>query len=297
MVSAPCTVSVYRPIRRGVQATAAYVGESRPAVQAMFLLRFAATSALLRHPSLDSVLAGVGWVLTTASFYVLNGISDVFGDRANGSTRPLASGRLRRRTAWRLATISGGAGVVICFRVDVLCGALAAGLAALGVAYSVGPRLKAHALTAALTIGAGAGLTYLGGWAIRGPITLGQVAFAAALSAWVAAACSTKDFSDVEGDRLAGRRTLPAVFGLACASWIVSGASLAAALAVVAAAVVAHTAFLAVGLLALGAAALPVACRKARRGKNRDRRRLAYRVYMLTQYAVNGAMVLVGVAA
>lgn len=256
----------------------------------MFLLRFSSTSRLLVQPTLRCAAAGSGWLLITGAIYVLNGVSDIEGDRANNSVRPLASGALRLRHAVGASATAAAAGVLLCWWDSPLCGALAAGMALLGLAYSLGPTFKQHALSAAGTIGLGAGLTYAAGWSVRGDITLWNSVFAAGLSCWIAAASSTKDFSDIAGDELAGRRTLAVALGLQRAARIVAGISAVAVSAVVMASIWARIGMLPVLLLGVGTAVLALACNKAVRAHERSGRRVPYRVYMATQYALNGLM-------
>lgn len=273
-------------------ALSQFVAESRPVVQAVFLIRFAATSELLLHPLTRSLIVGLGWVLVTGAIYVMNGLSDLAGDRANGSERPLASGRLCARTAAVLCGLTGALGVGLCLLISLACGVLAGLMAVAGVAYSLGPKLKAHAVGAALTIGIGAGLTYLAGWAARGAIDLNRVGLGLALSCWVAAACSSKDFSDVHGDRLMGRRTLPVVLGARVAATVVSGLSALAVLLVLLTG--RELDLLVVGALGLGTLVLVASSRGIDVAQGRKVARRPYRVYMATQYATNGLMLVVG---
>lgn len=270
----------------------AFANESRPMVQLVFMLRFVAAASLFQHPRLMAAQAAVGWVLISAAFYVLNGISDVVGDRENGSTRPLAAGVLGVRAALSAAIGCGVVGVAVCFAASTACGDLSCALGALGVAYSVGPRLKSNAFTASLTIGTGAGLTYIAGWSVNGDASGGRIGFAVALSCWISAACATKDFSDVEGDRLTGRRTLATLLGVRVASRVVSLLSVMAAACLMTTAWLTNFEILPALVVVVGSWALPAAGSRAAVAAGRTSQRSAYRVYMATQYAVNGSMMM-----
>lgn len=268
--------------------------EARPPVQGVFLLRFAATSAVITHPALQPVLAALGWLLTTTASYILNGISDLDGDRMNGSHRPLASGRLGTTSASACVFLASAGGLVLCFIANRQCGWFALCMAILGASYSIGPRLKESATFASMVIGLGAGLTYLAGWSVRGNVTSGDIVLGSALSCWVCAACATKDFSDVDGDQLAGRRTFPTMFGLNRAARIVGATTAGASVIVVVVSAVERLDLPAAVVVLVGTAAFPLACRRAAAASTRSKRRVAYRLYMFIQYAMNGSMLLLG---
>jgi 4-hydroxybenzoate polyprenyltransferase len=74
--------------------------EARPAVQGIFLLRFLAGASFAGSLSAGEVVnfalwTGVAlWICATLSVYILNGVMAVEEDRINGSSRPVASGKL-----------------------------------------------------------------------------------------------------------------------------------------------------------------------------------------------------------
>src|SRR5918998_4158664 len=82
--------------------------ESRPAVQGIFLLRFL-VGATFAGPLFSgavnfSLWGGAAiWVCVTLSVYILNGVMDVEEDQINGSSRPVASGKLTVRQAAGIA--------------------------------------------------------------------------------------------------------------------------------------------------------------------------------------------------
>ncbi|GAB3808721.1 UbiA family prenyltransferase [Humibacter antri] len=204
--------------------------ECRPIVLAMFALRFLAGASLGRPGGWGRlsaedwgllVVGVVAWVAATGFVYLLNGVSDIPGDRLNGSIRPLASGRLPVRVAvgWCIAfavvavVLSAvlGFGLLIC----------TVAMIAFGWLYSAGRHAaKQRVWSASLVIFGGGIATYLGGAFTTGNVpTPETIAIAVLMAAWMAVAGNTKDLGDVAGDRVAGRRTLPVSLGIRPAAW------------------------------------------------------------------------------
>jgi len=206
----------------------------------MFALRFLA-GAMLAAPGVQGVnsaavlkgmVGGLGWLAATAFVYLGNGISDVGGDRVNGSHRPLAGGHLPVRTAVQVCkglAITSVALAAIVSPTFVVC---VLAMLALGWAYSFGPApAKGKAWAASTVIAAGGWLTYLAGEAaIGGALSRNVVLTATMLGLWMGVAGNTKDLADAAGDATAGRRTLPVVFGSRAAAWLSATACLLVAL-------------------------------------------------------------------
>jgi len=267
--------------------------EARPGVQAVFALRFvcgALACGASRPRWSPAFPAGVlAWFLLCCAIYILNGWSDRLGDRLNGSRRPIASGALPARQAL-------GSVIVLYCGALALAGAAAprmipaaVGMIALGCAYSVGPRpLKAAAFGAPLAIGAGAALSFLAGSACTGAAPDARTWWLLGFCGWVGAACCTKDFSDVVGDRLAGRRTWPVRLGVRLAAARIGAATglTGLGLLVLAASADVGTLVFAAIPVVLGSIALPAVLTAAHVRDRRLHPRLAYRAYMTTQYTV-----------
>jgi 4-hydroxybenzoate polyprenyltransferase/chlorophyll synthase len=273
--------------------------ETRPIVQAIFAVRYWVGAAVVLaeggSPGPGLVLGAVAWLLLTMSIYLVNGVSDLTTDRANGSGRPLARGlvgaHLAVRAAWALAAgalllaaLTGAVALVLC--------AVAMGL--LGWAYSVGPRpLKCSVAGTALASAGGGLLTYLAGAAAAGGAPArAHVAVFALLALFMAVAGAAKDLGDRVGDEAAGRRTLPVVAGHRAATRVIAGGCLllgAAAVAVGGAAPQVLVPALALGLGAVTVAVLAVGTPE---DAPRPRQRRPYRAFMVTQYAVNPALLL-----
>src|SRR6478609_9228145 len=98
------------PNRGAFASCASRVGlaflEGRPVVMGVFALRFVVGTQLADGADWSSPrlwLATASWLLAVWAVYLINGISDIGGDRLNGSSRPLASGRLAVGSASAIA--------------------------------------------------------------------------------------------------------------------------------------------------------------------------------------------------
>jgi 4-hydroxybenzoate polyprenyltransferase len=270
--------------------------EARPAVQMIFMLRFLAGIALvsptLTWQSGEQLVAGIGvWEAVVVCIYVLNGVSDIVEDRANRSRRPIASGRLEAHTA---AWVAGSAGVVGLVGAALLGGAFladAVAMLAIGVAYSAGPVLKRSRSGAAASVTAAGVLTYGAGSVLLGagpPAPL--VVLAVVMSLWMGlVGAVTKDFSDVEGDRAAGRYR-NGDDGLRLRVRACLSAVVVAACAMAVAALLAPVLLLPFLVLAAGAAAVVGTTATTWHSADRAVRRRPYRAFMATQYAVHVAL-------
>jgi 4-hydroxybenzoate polyprenyltransferase len=173
-----------------------------------------------------AILASAAAALLNGANNTLNQLTDLEVDRINKPERPLVTGEAKAGEAWRLTWLLyvlalvptwfivvppwRGAAAHQCFWLFLagFVSTLVYSLPELG-------RTKARGLLANLTIAIPRGcLLKVAGWTIVAP--------AASLEPWVIGglfglfifgASSTKDFSDAEGDRAGGCRTLPVVYG------------------------------------------------------------------------------------
>jgi geranylgeranylglycerol-phosphate geranylgeranyltransferase len=85
-------------------------------------------------------------------------------------------------------------------------------------------RTKARGMLANITIAIPRGmLLKVAGWAMVGLVWHAEPWFIGSIFAlYLLGAASTKDFADIEGDRAGGCRTLPIVYGVRKAAWIIS---------------------------------------------------------------------------
>ena len=178
-----------------------------------------------------------------AASNIVNQIADLEIDRKNKPGRPLVTGEISIASAWRAAAVLYAVAIlpvwiVVPYPYSRLADRLTApvhlhaaffiyclgALATLVYSFPAFGRTKRHWLAANLTIAIPrGGLLKVAGWAF--------VASVAALEAWaiggifalfLLGAMSTKDFSDMEGDRAHGCITLPLRFGVRRAAWMIA---------------------------------------------------------------------------
>ncbi|MFF2050499.1 UbiA family prenyltransferase [Leifsonia sp. NPDC058194] len=286
--------SVVQPRRRALTDCASQVGlaflEGRPVVIGVFALRFVVGSVLVAGAEWDAPriwAAGTSWLLAVWAVYLINGISDIEGDRLNGSSRPLASGRLALRPAVSIAVTLLAISLLTAtlFQGPFLLAVVA--FICLGLVYSVGPWAAKKAGVAALTVAAaGVFLTYLAAARIvADAIPASAFAFALVAASWIALVGHTKDFGDVAGDAAEGRRTLPVILGeqrarvlVSIGTAIVSGGATALALIVEQLRT----------LLVFGIAGpVVIVMLLVARGSERGSAKRPYRTFMTGQYALN----------
>ncbi|GGL87962.1 MULTISPECIES: UbiA family prenyltransferase [Micromonospora] len=293
------------PVRPAVPALAAIAQgggqvvaswrEARPVVQVIFQLRFfagaavAAPHAVVTRPG-ALLLGSLAWLCATWFVYLLNGLNDQVEDRRNGSHRPLATGALPTAAARRIAVGLAAAALLLGAAVSLRLAGLVAVMLLLGWLYSAGPRpQKGNMLGFVLVVAAGGVVTYLAGSAAAGGLFEPElVVLMLAMSMWMALAGTTKDLSDVAGDRAAGRRTLPVLLGDHGARRLMAAlVALAGGVLLIGALLVTPTLAAPAAVLTVGATAV-VGCLLAGTGAtDRRRQRRPYRIFMVSQYAVH----------
>jgi len=197
------------------------------------------TWAVVLTVAIGSLCASV----MNAASNAVNQIADLEIDRTNKPGRPLVTGELSIRRAGLLA-FSGyivailPTWIVVPYPYQTFSQRLSAPLhlhAAFFI-YCVGAlatfvysfpafgRTKRHWLAANTTIAVTrGGLLKVAGWAFVAPVTCWEAwAIGGIFALFLLGATSTKDFSDMEGDRLDGCVTLPIRFGVARAARIIA---------------------------------------------------------------------------
>lgn len=279
--------------------------EARPCVLVMFTLRFLCGAALcvqVNHWPLARMLGGaIAFDFAIFSVYLFNGTMDLVEDRANGSRRPIATGRLEPAAAQRVTAVSAAASLALGFAVGVVPGLSVAVALGAGYLYSGPPwRLKRHAVSCALCGLIGGLASYVAGATTAAAVLPAPRAglFPVALSLWMGLVGSAaKDLPDAGGDAMAGRRTLAVVRGQAAARLAAAAGALAIGTGFVAAAILAAPALiwpamtLACGALGVAAVSLP---RFSAGTPGRCRR--PYRAFMVTQYAAHLALLAASLA-
>lgn len=275
------------------------VVEARPQVLAIFGLRFAVGAALAWPPAGGQLIraceTGLIWELAVFFVYLFNGVTDVKEDRANGSTRPIARGVLDPAAALLVS---------FCAALTALLGALALGgpttflvalLLVLGYLYSGPPCYlkRRSASTAAIGI-AGGMLSYVAGLtgaasATTSHATVTLASFAVGASLWMGLTGTlAKDLPDVAGDTAAGRNSAVARLGDRKARILLCVTALAiAAIFNLTALTASHTLWAGAAAMLVGAIALSAITHSRRSQGSRRERRLPYRVFMHTQYAIH----------
>jgi 4-hydroxybenzoate polyprenyltransferase len=189
---------------------------------------------LLTAPLLGAAMAA----LLNAGNNALNQIYDLDIDRVNKPKRPLPSGRLTVAQVWWFTNVTYALALVLAWLVVPRPGPasrLSMGghecfwLVVVAVVctylYSVPPfRTKRLGIWANVTIAIPRGmLLKVAGWSsVKTIVGLEPWYIGAIFGLFLLGATTTKDFADIEGDRLGGCRTLPIQYGVRRAAWMIS---------------------------------------------------------------------------
>jgi 4-hydroxybenzoate polyprenyltransferase len=272
--------------------------EARPAVLAAFLLRYLASGALVHgayRAAPARVIGGAfAWEAAIFSIYLFNGVMDVEEDRINGSRRPIARGALPAGVAVRVAACAAAVALATSI---VLGGGLVwpvTAVLAIGFLYSGPPLSLKRRVSGTTAVGVSLGLlTYWAGACEHTSTSrhfpgVTWLVFVVTMSLWMGlVGVPAKDLSDIEGDRAAGRRTVPVIFGESRAHVVIAAAAVLVGAAFAAAGSL-LSASLVIPAVVLSGGAVAVATVSASRfslGDRRSRRR-PYRAFMITQFAV-----------
>ena len=181
--------------------------------------------ALLLFPLIGSLMAAV----LNAASNGLNQIYDLEIDRINKPRRPLPSGRLSLREAWTFTLAAFVAAFLLAWAVAPggrrECFLLVVLATILTWQYSAPPlRTKRLGLLANLTIAIPRGVFLkVAGWsAVKTIVGVEPWYIGGIFGLLILGATTTKDFADMKGDRLNGCRTLPIVYGVKRAAWMIS---------------------------------------------------------------------------
>jgi 4-hydroxybenzoate polyprenyltransferase len=180
---------------------------------------------LLLYPLIGLTMAAV----LNAASNGLNQIYDLDIDRINKPRRPLPSGRLTLGSAWTFTVSAYAVAIALawcvapdgrreCFWIVLIA-------AVLTVMYSVPPfRTKRLGIWANLTIAVPRGvLLKVAGWsAVKTVIAVEPWFIGSIFGVFLLGASTTKDFADMEGDARGGCRTLPLIYGVSRAAWLIS---------------------------------------------------------------------------
>jgi len=180
---------------------------------------------LLVYPVIGLTMAAV----LNAASNALNQIYDLDIDRINKPRRPLPSNRISRRDAWVFTILCYGIALVLawfvapdsrheCFWIVVVATVIT-------ILYSVPPfRTKRLGIWANVTIAIPRGvLLKVAGWSsVKTIVGLEPWYIGAIFGLFLLGASTTKDFADMAGDARGGCRTLPIIYGVRKAAWMIS---------------------------------------------------------------------------
>jgi len=183
------------------------------------------STRLLVPPIIGSIMAAV----LNAGNNALNQIYDLEIDRVNKPARPLPSRRLTAGDAWTFTAIAYLVAIVLAWLVAPggrhECFWLVTIAVVCTFMYSVPPvRTKRLGIWANLTIAIPRGvLLKVAGWSsVKTTAGFEPWYIGAIFGLFLLGATTTKDFADMEGDRLGNCRTLPIQFGVRRAAWMIS---------------------------------------------------------------------------
>jgi 4-hydroxybenzoate polyprenyltransferase len=181
--------------------------------------------ALLIYPLIGLVMAAV----LNAASNALNQIYDLEIDRTNKPRRPLPSGKLSLQNAWTFTFITYGIALALAWFVSPAgrheCFWIVVVAAIITILYSAPPfRTKRLGIWANVTIAIPRGvLLKVAGWSAVKTIAGTEPWFIGAIfGLFLLGASTTKDFADMEGDARGGCRTLPIMYGVRRAAWMIS---------------------------------------------------------------------------
>ena len=183
------------------------------------------TAELFAYPAIGLTMAA----LLNAASNALNQIYDLEIDGINKPKRPLPSGRLTLRDAWTFTLATYAVALLLawfvapegrreCFWIVVVATAIT-------FLYSAPPfRTKRLGIWANITIAIPRGvLLKVAGWsAVKTIFGLEPWFIGMIFGLFLLGASTTKDFADMEGDARGGCRTLPIIYGVRRAAWMIS---------------------------------------------------------------------------
>ena len=180
---------------------------------------------LTPHLFLNLVLGTLMAAVLNAGSNTLNQIYDLEVDRVNKPKRAIPSGRIGITEAHLVTAAFFFLGLLLAWLVNVQCFLLALGATLLTMAYSMPPfRTKARGLWANLTIALprGVGLKVAGWSCVKTVVAWEPWMIGLIFGLFLLAASSTQDFADIPGDRAGGCKTLPILYGVRKAAWMIA---------------------------------------------------------------------------
>ena len=160
-------------------------------------------------------------LLITAGTYIMNDLVDADLDRANGKKRPIPSGQVSKRQAWTFVTLAFGAAMLLTtVTFNPLSLVIVSLMLVIGATYSLPPIalmkrfiVKTASIAVFYILCALLGMTSAFNFDLMrdSPLLVGSVLLTLALMVFISS--TLNDMGDVDGDKAAGRRTIPIVIG------------------------------------------------------------------------------------
>ena len=180
---------------------------------------------LLLFPAIGLTMAAV----LNAASNALNQIYDLEIDRVNKPRRPLPSGRMSIQEAWLFTAVAYAVALLLAWLVAPggrrECFWIVVGATLMTFVYSMPPlRTKRLGIWANVTIAIPRGvLLKVAGWsAVKTVAGIEPWFIGGIFGLFLLGASTTKDFADMEGDAGGGCRTLPIIYGVRRAAWMIS---------------------------------------------------------------------------
>jgi len=159
----------------------------------------------------------------------INQIYDLDIDRVNKPKRPLPSGRMTMGEAWGFTIVTFLLAWLLAWLADPIgrreCFWIVIFTSVLCWVYSAPPLwTKRRGMLANLTIAIPRGvLLKVAGWStVKTIVGLEPWYIGAIFGSFLLGAASTKDFADIEGDKAGGCQTLPILYGVKRAAWMIA---------------------------------------------------------------------------
>lgn len=184
--------------------------------------KYELSSKILLNIALGSLMAA----LLNGASNALNQIYDLEIDKINKPHRYLPSGKISMKEAWVIASVLFIVSLLLAWLVNWQCFILATVATIMTYFYSAPPlRTKRLGIIANITIAIPRGvLLKVCGWSTvktidkTEPWLIGLI-----FGLFLLGATSTKDFSDIKGDRANGCMTLPIKYGVRRSAWMIAG--------------------------------------------------------------------------
>jgi geranylgeranylglycerol-phosphate geranylgeranyltransferase len=171
------------------------------------------------------VIGALMAAMLNAASNALNQITDIVNDKINKPNRPIPSGRMSNTEAIVVTSIFYAFALFMSFLVNWECFLIVFVASFFIYGYSAEPyRTKKRGWLANLTIAVPRGiLLKVAGWSsIKTIFALEPWYIGIIFGLFLLGASSTKDFSDMKGDEADGCKTLPILYGVKAAAWMIA---------------------------------------------------------------------------